>query len=119
MPHDKNGKLLSVGDDVVIPVREVTTFEVMPSEAAPDEHRPQIMLVTGEPKSLVGEITHLYEGDEACNAQFKIPGTVYEGATFNTRLVEKIEKGAPVGATSDNPTPDGDAPPASGETGGA
>lgn len=90
MPHDKNGRKLSAGDRVRIPVRPVKTFIGEPNPAVPDEVPGRFEVVGDEVEYLEGTIAEMFEGEEACNANFTVPGGTWP-STFNTRLVELIE----------------------------
>lgn len=90
MPHDRKGQKLAVGDRVRIPVRKANTYAVEPNPDYPDEIPGQFEVLDEAPMELEGTIVQLYEGEEACNAEFEVDGGRWT-STFNTRLVEKVE----------------------------
>lgn len=91
MPHDRKGQKLAVGDRVRIPVGQVHSYEVLPNPDIPEETANAIITVRSPaPYELEGTIVELYEGEEACNAEFEVEGAGHP-YTFNTRLVEKVE----------------------------
>lgn len=90
MPHDRKDQELAVGDTVLVPVRGVQDVQVESNPDHPGEYAPRLSLPDqGAQRYVRAEVIELYEDEDACNAEFDFGHGVQ--ATFNTRLVEKIE----------------------------
>ena len=89
MPHDMKGQKIEAGDRVLIPVSPVRYMQVIGNEAAPDEYCPTLLVHDGVEQTLEALVVQVYEGEDACNAEFEVVG-MSGTTTFNTRLVEKL-----------------------------